>query len=350
MSGGIHSTHHRGTILVAASLVTALAVAASGGPATAKAKPRCGGKVATIVGTDRGEVIRGTARGDVIVAGGGHDIIYGRGGHDIICGGAGNDKLYGQAGHDKLYGQLHNDALVGGTGNDALIGGGGSDRLVGGGGNDRLFGQAGSDTLRGQLGNDALIGGTGDDACYQGPGVGRSHSCERPIVLVVPPEPAGKPLAIAYANLDGRPGPGEGDVLIAKLLDTDPDGVPSVGDAIVMGRYPTTLNPGSADFAHWTVKLHTVTGVDQIYSDNVRVAVGDNHHSWGASSRGQAYTEYVGEDPNGPAKSFVADATTDGYANAIVIRVNSPSAPAVGLVKANQDYGENHLIDVELYY
>lgn len=48
------------------------------------ARPKCYGKVATIVGTERDDKIVGTAGADVIVGRGGMDRIYGGGGNDVI--------------------------------------------------------------------------------------------------------------------------------------------------------------------------------------------------------------------------------------------------------------------------
>jgi uncharacterized delta-60 repeat protein len=92
------------------------------------AKQKCHGKVATIVGTAKGNKLRGTRKADVIVGLGGGDTIRGRGGKDVICGGAGNDRLFGDAGAD---------LLDGGKGKDRLAGGGGRDQCAGGAGKDK---------------------------------------------------------------------------------------------------------------------------------------------------------------------------------------------------------------------
>jgi Ca2+-binding RTX toxin-like protein len=90
---------------------------------------RCGGRVATIVGTDSAETLRGTKRADVIVANGGNDKVLGGKGRDRICGGFGKDKLFGGAGNDRLFGQAGKDLLVGGKGTkDRLKGGKGKDK------------------------------------------------------------------------------------------------------------------------------------------------------------------------------------------------------------------------------
>lgn len=93
----------------------------------AKPTGACGGRVATIVGTDRSETLRGTNRADVIDARGGADRILGRGGNDIICGGTGNDTVSGADGRDRLYGGAGRDALDGGAGRDTCDGGPGRD-------------------------------------------------------------------------------------------------------------------------------------------------------------------------------------------------------------------------------
>jgi uncharacterized delta-60 repeat protein len=105
-------------------------------PSALKKVPRCGGKPATIVGTDGKDKLKGTRRADVIVGLGGDDTISGGGGNDVICGGRGNDTISGGAGADKLYGDAGRDKLNGGPGQDKLNGGAGKDSLNGGAGKD----------------------------------------------------------------------------------------------------------------------------------------------------------------------------------------------------------------------
>jgi uncharacterized delta-60 repeat protein len=95
-----------------------------GGPA---AKSKCGGKKATIIGTNAKDKLKGTKKRDVIAALGGKDAVKGLGGNDLICGGKGKDKLLGGKG---------NDTLLGGPGKDKLKGGPGKDKLKGGPGKD----------------------------------------------------------------------------------------------------------------------------------------------------------------------------------------------------------------------
>jgi hypothetical protein len=89
---------------------------------------KCGGRKATIVGTNRKDKLKGTKRRDVIAGMGGKDTIRGLKGNDVICGGKGNDKLLGGRGNDKLLGQAGKDRLMGGPGRrDKLRGGPGKD-------------------------------------------------------------------------------------------------------------------------------------------------------------------------------------------------------------------------------
>lgn len=96
-------------------------------PAPVAPSGSCGGRKATIVGTNGNDSLRGTSRADVIDARGGNDTIAGRGGNDVICGGNGNDTLKGNGGNDKLYGGAGRDALNGGSGRDSCSGGTGRD-------------------------------------------------------------------------------------------------------------------------------------------------------------------------------------------------------------------------------
>jgi Ca2+-binding RTX toxin-like protein len=280
----MHTTRLRrtGVLLTAAAVLASLAAATVAGPVSA-AKPRCTGLKATIVDTAKGEVILGTKKRDVIVAKGGHDRVFGRGGNDIICGGPGHDRVVGAGGKDIIFG---------GPGRDRLYGGPRKDRLLGGPANDRL------------------AGGPGNDACLQGGGTGLRIGCERP-VIVPPPPPEPISLtdvkAIAYADLNKNHTPDDGDVMIAMLVDTDGNGL-GPGDEVVMGMYPTKLNPvWPTDFVDWRIKSHAVatlnTGQNWVF---INTAAG--HHRWYVSSAGlpDTYDESVGvvassflDDPNG---------------------------------------------------
>jgi uncharacterized delta-60 repeat protein len=112
----------------------------------AAATPKCRGRKATIVGTERRDRLSGTGAADVIVGLGGGDTIFGLGRKDTICGGPGNDKLKGGPGADRLQGGPGKDTLQGGPGKDTLQGGPGKDTLLGGPGRDKLDGGPGRDT------------------------------------------------------------------------------------------------------------------------------------------------------------------------------------------------------------
>jgi Ca2+-binding RTX toxin-like protein len=185
------------TVLVGAFLVAA---AESAGAAT----PKCFRKEATIIGTNRADVLKGTAKADVIVGLGGNDKITALGGNDRICGGKGNDKLYGGPGYDLIWGDVGNDRLVSQGGGDDMWGYAGNDTLDGRGkgagwaqfsdapngviadlstgqatgeGTDTLIGIEGlvgsryNDTLTGDEQNNVFAGLEGDDAIDGGGGL-----------------------------------------------------------------------------------------------------------------------------------------------------------------------------------
>lgn len=134
--------------LVLGALI-ALAVTSIG---SARARPKCFGQKATIVGTNGPNNIKGTARKDVIYAGGGNDTIKTPSGprnqgNDVICGGPGNDDIVGNSDSEKL---------IGGPGNDEIKSGNGNNLVVGDNANPR-----GNET--GPLGRDDMTGGRGAD-------------------------------------------------------------------------------------------------------------------------------------------------------------------------------------------
>jgi hypothetical protein len=302
--------------LWAGALLTSLALTTAAAPASAAGKVTCRGKVATIVGTKRGDVIYGTRRADVIAGLGGNDVIIGRGGNDIICGGKGADRLVGKAGFDRLYGNA------------------GPDRLFGSNGPDKLFGGAGNDRLAGQVGHDLLNGGPGSDRCYQGQGSGAELGCE-PWLL-----PLSGVLAVAYSDIDGLDGYSSGDIMIAKLVDTDGDGAPSPGDTVRMGGYPKNL--GATALGVWTVKSHAVTGVAGVTPSIVQLSSTAGNHIWAADATFQVYSE-------GPSNSGFRDGLTGGVDDLLEVNPGSPSAPndTVGLLMTARTT-DDRFIDVAI--
>jgi glucose/arabinose dehydrogenase len=82
---------------------------------------RCGGAVATEVGTAGKDRLTGSAGRDVLVGLGGNDELIGKGGKDVLCGRGGDDRLSGGAGPDKLIGGGGRDACNGGKGPDKAL-------------------------------------------------------------------------------------------------------------------------------------------------------------------------------------------------------------------------------------
>jgi Ca2+-binding RTX toxin-like protein len=123
------------------------------------------GRIATIVGSEGGDVLHGTPHRDVIWAGPGDDVVYGGLGDDLICGGSGDDLIHGGRG---------NDAIYGGPGTDQLYGDFGDDKVAGGPGKrDEVSGGLGIDTVSGGPGNEDLVHGDyGYDRMDGGPGKG----------------------------------------------------------------------------------------------------------------------------------------------------------------------------------
>jgi Ca2+-binding RTX toxin-like protein len=156
-----------GFLLCALALVLAL-------PAGADARPRCGGKKATIVGGPGDNRIKVPKHGvQVIHGGGGNDTIIAMRNKDRVCGGRGNDRLLAGPGRDKSFGGPGNDYMELGLGGDKARGGAGSDTILGGSGGDKIRGGGGSDRILGGIQDDKLAGGGGVDLVGGGQGIDR---------------------------------------------------------------------------------------------------------------------------------------------------------------------------------
>jgi Ca2+-binding RTX toxin-like protein len=153
---------------VKATIGVALAVLVFLGAAPASndtlEEPRCHGRRATIVGTEKADLLRGSPERDVIWGGEGDDAIYGSLGNDLLCGGTGADLLHGGRGNDIADGGAgDNDRVVGDLGDDKLLGGtGDGDEVAGSLGIDTISGGRGDfDVVHGDYGYDRMDGGPG---------------------------------------------------------------------------------------------------------------------------------------------------------------------------------------------
>jgi sugar lactone lactonase YvrE len=123
-SGTLYVANNGGDNVLSVNTRTGLAkevgtLAPSGFPeGIAIEPPRCGGKLATVVGTTGKDKLKGSRFGDVVATLGGHDVVRGLAGKDIICGGGGPDKLVGGKGKDRLLGGKGRDVCIGGPGRD----------------------------------------------------------------------------------------------------------------------------------------------------------------------------------------------------------------------------------------
>jgi hypothetical protein len=79
-------------------------------------------------------------------------------------------------------------------------------------------------------------------------------------------------LAMAYTDVDGNHTFGDGDVLIAKLVDENGNGV-SEGDTVTTNRYP--LDFAATAFGTFRVTQHTVASVISLNAASVQVRIGD---------------------------------------------------------------------------
>jgi RTX calcium-binding nonapeptide repeat (4 copies) len=161
--GNLTCRRTRSTVITFALVLVGLITLAYTSIGSARARPKCFGQTATIVGTSGNNEISGTAHKDVIFAGGGNDTIEARNtranhGRDIICGGPGNDEITGNNESEKLIGGPGNDVFRAGNGNDLVVGDNANPK-----GNES--GPTGKDDLAGSGGRDFMVGdnyGTGN--------------------------------------------------------------------------------------------------------------------------------------------------------------------------------------------
>ena len=131
-------------------------------------------------------------------------------------------------------------------------------------------------------------------------------------------------LAVAYSNLDGVDGFHAGqDVLIARLVDTNRDGVVSVGDTVETGRYP--LDFDGTGFGVFRARTHTVAVVQSPLGISVRDADGASFN-FGSGPGAESYREY---SETGSPRVEIIDVyfTLDPFFATDEIRVE-PGAPS----------------------
>jgi hypothetical protein len=149
-------------------------------------------------------------------------------------------------------------------------------------------------------------------------------------------------LAVAYSDIGTVPNEFDaGDVLIAKLVDENGDGVPSAGDIIRMGHYPIVFAPETFpdDFGTWQDDEHEVTRAASHNATFVSVYSDAGQHDWLAQSSLERYWE-------GPTSSYINDIG----AERIHLDPKSPSRPADAIYDWRPDTPDDPFIDVDIYF
>ncbi len=187
----------------------------------------------------------------------------------------------------------------------------------------------------------------------------RTHVVLASVIVLVAgvgctPSPPPGVLAIAFTNTDGIAGYDEAtDVLIAKLVDTDEDGVASVGDTVVTHKYPINWDQ-VPPFGTFQVTNHTVTRVDTSESYELAVVsetpTTSGRFGWYRySGVFEGFFEHPLGIPGGGYTSF-ADALTPLLGTTDVIQVDpqSPSSPThfIPDMANHNGYGNNRFVDV----
>jgi Ca2+-binding RTX toxin-like protein len=222
--------------------------------------PRCHGRRAQIVGTDKADALRGTPGRDVIWGGLGDDTIVGSLGNDLLCGGPGADLIHGGRGNDVVDGSAGDgDRAIGDLGDDKVLGGPGEfDEAAGSLGIDVLSGGTGSfDLVHGDYGYDRMDGGAGggdiasfatDVASPKGGGVRASLATHKSFG-------DGHDRLFRFESLEGS---AFDDVLRGDPRDNAIDGGPG-DDTLVGGKGRDELDGGSGTDGCKGAKGHTTS-------------------------------------------------------------------------------------------
>jgi hypothetical protein len=160
-------------------------------------------------------------------------------------------------------------------------------------------------------------------------------------------------LAIAYTNLDGVNGFGEGDQLIAKVVDTDGNG-PDAGDRVIMGKYPLSLS-APFSFGNWGVKSHEVTTVVHSSGDYIDLrsanAAFNFYHLVFPGGTVEQYDERTNSHPY-PRSTFRDFGLAGPAKDTFSVLTGAPSLPAtpndaeIELDRPTDD----PFIDVDIFY
>ena len=162
--------------------------------------------------------------------------------------------------------------------------------------------------------------------------------------MVAPPPPG--LFAVAYTDMvdDGGAYDPAVDVLIAKLVDGNGDGVPGAGDLVVTDRYP--INLSGTQFANFGV---TQTTVDAAYAIQTGCFAEVNPNvlfRWDETPIGEGYTEA----PGGGGWSAWSDRFTElEPGDQLNVWTGSPSSPTVGAGGVILRPGDDVFVDVEEY-
>jgi hypothetical protein len=171
---------------------------------------------------------------------------------------------------------------------------------------------------------------------------------------VAPPPPPPEPptLVIAYSDVNNNQVFDAGDVMIAKIVDTDKSGTINPGDTIKMGQYPTSpaaVTPAGVRgaFEPWRVTAHTVAAVDltNVNLVSVTTPTGWVHDWWRApGAPNDQYVEYKGAD-----KSDIFDDFDAGNTDYVDTNPASASQPASEIYLQGPGKGDDSFLDVIFY-
>ena len=138
-------------------------------------------------------------------------------------------------------------------------------------------------------------------------------------------------------------------MLIAKLVDTNADGVVSIGDTEETNEYPLDLNASS--FAAFQTTSHIVDTVDSVTFRTARVLVSgaafDFSAPYGWDS--ESYSE-VGVFGDSSTVTLFSDRISTSFEDRILANAASPSSPGSTTDQARLSPGtDDSFVDVDIF-
>lgn len=161
--------------------------------------------------------------------------------------------------------------------------------------------------------------------------------------------------AVAYSDWDPTDGAynADADVLIAKLVDGNSDGILNAGDKVITNKYPKSydITDWATQFGSFAVTEHVITASDGCYAGECYVYQSGPGSGWTFAFKHVALgSEHYLEAVTFGATTFITDDLGSAYTDKADIQSGSPSQPVdTMLVDRTGLDTDDAFVDVDIY-